>query len=152
MGRESDAYQYGSGYHSSSHAPPRFLALTDGDFQRGVLLSHARERRRDLDVSSRVLSELASREAALDAQIEAAREDARREVEAAEAEAARILAAAQARVQALQAEHEQQLEAETRRIREEARLRAEEDRQATRARAHTRVQQAAEYILRAVLP
>ena len=69
-----------------------------------------------MDVSSRVLSELASREAALDAQIEAAREEAGRQVQAAEAEAARILRDAQARAQAMQAEHEGQLEAETARI------------------------------------
>ena len=66
------------------------------------------ERRRELDVSSRVLSELASREAALDGQIEAAREEARRQ--------------------------------------------AEEGAQLTRERAGGQVQQAAEYILRAVLP
>ncbi|MFD1731865.1 V-type ATPase subunit subunit G family protein [Deinococcus malanensis] len=98
------------------------------------------------------MSELASREAALDAQIEAAREEARREVEAAEAEAARILRDAETRAQALQAEHDQQLAAETARIREEARSKAEGDAYATRERASARIQQAAEHILRAVLP
>ena len=62
-----------------------------------------------MDVSSRVLSELASREAALDAQIEAAREEAKREVEAAQHEAARILREAETRAQAMQAEFDQQL-------------------------------------------
>ncbi|WP_264371035.1 V-type ATPase subunit subunit G family protein [Deinococcus gobiensis] len=98
------------------------------------------------------MSELASREAALDAQIEAAREEARRAVDAAEQEAARILQGAQAQVQAMQAAHEQALTAETSRIRDEARAQAEAESLSTRQKASGRVQQAAEHILRAVLP
>lgn len=105
-----------------------------------------------MDVSSRVLSELASREAALDAQIEAARAEAGREVEAAEQEAARIMRDAEARVQAMQAEHEQVLTRETQRIREEAQAQAQAQAQTTREKASGRVQQAAEQLLRAVLP
>lgn len=149
---ESDAHHQRVGppqqLKDTQHVSP---AQPDGDFRAGCPESR-RERRRDLDVSSRVLSELASREAALDAQIEAAREEARREVEAAEAQAARILQDAQAQVQAMQAQHDQALAAETARIREDARRQAEEGAQLTRQRAGGRVQQAAEYILRAVLP
>lgn len=105
-----------------------------------------------MDVSSRVLGELAGREAALDAQIEAAREEAKREVEAAEQEAARILRDAEAQVQQLQVQHDQALAGETQRIRDEARAQAEAQAQATREKASGRVQQAAEQILRAVLP
>ena len=110
------------------------------------------ERRSDLDVSSRVLSELASREAALAAQIEAAREEAKREVEAAEQEAARILRDAEAQVQQLQAQHDESLAGETQRIRDEAKVQAQAQAAETRNRATGRVQQAAEQILRAVLP
>ncbi|WP_045234299.1 V-type ATPase subunit subunit G family protein, partial [Deinococcus pimensis] len=51
-----------------------------------------------MDAKGRILSELASREQALDAQIEAAQAEAQRAVEAAEAEAARILRDAESRV------------------------------------------------------
>lgn len=105
-----------------------------------------------MDASSRVLSELASREAALDAQIEAAREEAKREVEAAEQEAARILRDAEARAQAMQAEHDGQLNTETLAIRADATAQAEGDAQVSRERASARIQQAAEHILKAVLP
>ncbi|WP_017870300.1 V-type ATPase subunit subunit G family protein [Deinococcus wulumuqiensis] len=98
------------------------------------------------------MSELASREAALDQQIEQAREEARREVAAAEQEARRIVSEAEARAGQLQAEHDRTLEAETGRIREEARAQAQAQAQDTQARAAGRVQQAAEQILRAVLP
>ncbi|MFC5847037.1 V-type ATPase subunit subunit G family protein [Deinococcus petrolearius] len=98
------------------------------------------------------MSELASREAALDAQIEAAREEARRAVDAAEQQAARILRDAQTQVQAMQSAHEEALNAETARIRDEARAQAESDSLSTRQKASGRVQQAAEHILRAVLP
>lgn len=110
------------------------------------------ERRRDLDISSRILSELAEREAALDAQIEAAHTDARREVEAAEAEAARILREAQERMKAMQAEHDQRLTAETVTIREEARSKATEGTERARTQMSGRIQQAAEHVLKAVLP
>ncbi len=73
-----------------------------------------------MDVSSRVLSELASREAALDAQIEAARAQAQQTVDAAEAQATSILRDAEAQVKAMQAEHEQKLSAEVKSIRDAA--------------------------------
>ncbi len=105
-----------------------------------------------MDVSSRILTELAQQEAALDAQIAQAHEAARREVEAAEAEAARILREAQERMKALQAEHDQRLTAETVNIREEARSQAAEGTQHARAVMGERVAQAAEHVLKAVLP
>lgn len=105
-----------------------------------------------MDVSSRVLSELASREAALDAQIEAARTQARQTVEAAEAQAADILRDAEAQVKAMQADHEQKLSAEMAQIREVARTQAQAQAQATRERATGKLGQAVETIMRAVLP
>lgn len=101
-----------------------------------------------MQVSNRVLSELKSREAALEAQVEAAREQARREVEAAQQQALNIIRDAESKAQAMQNEHEQALEHEAERIREEAR--------ASQAHAAAypehKIGQAAEQILRAVLP
>ncbi|UBV42453.1 V-type ATP synthase subunit H [Deinococcus taeanensis] len=105
-----------------------------------------------MDVSSRVLSELASREAALDAQIEAARAQAQETVEAAQAQAASILRDAEARVKAMQAEQDLQLEREVQQIREQATSAAHEQAQATRARAEAKLGQAVDTIMRAVLP
>ncbi len=105
-----------------------------------------------MDVSSRVLSELATREAALDAQIEAARDQARQAVAAAEAQAADIVRDAEARVKAMQAEHEQKLSAEVGQIRDAAATEARTRAQATRVRAEEKLGHAVETIMRAVLP
>lgn len=105
-----------------------------------------------MDVSSRVLSELATREAALDAQIEAARDQARQAVAAAEAQAADIVRDAEARVKAMQADHEERLSAEVGQIREAAGTDARTRAQSTRERAGTKLGQAVETIMRAVLP
>ncbi|TSA88072.1 V-type ATP synthase subunit H [Deinococcus detaillensis] len=105
-----------------------------------------------MDVSSRVLSELASREQALDAQIEAARQDATREIEAAEAEAARILKEAGEQVKTLTAAREQEMAAEGVRVREEAQAQAKEEVLVAHTRSDAKMGQAVETILRAVLP
>ncbi|GHF54818.1 vacuolar-type H+-ATPase subunit H [Deinococcus metalli] len=105
-----------------------------------------------MDVSSRVLSELASREAALDAQIEAARAQAQQTVEAAEARAAGILRDAEAQVRSMQAEHEQKLTADMQSIRDAARGEAKTQADRTRALAEGKLGQAVETIMRAVLP
>ncbi|PTA68782.1 V-type ATPase subunit subunit G family protein [Deinococcus arcticus] len=105
-----------------------------------------------MDVSSRVLSELASREAALDAQVEAARVQAQQTVAAAEAQAASILRDAEAQVKAMQAEHEQALAGEVQQIREQAATSAQAQAQDTRARAEAKLGQAVDTIMRAVLP
>lgn len=106
----------------------------------------------DLDVSNRVLNELASREAALDAQIEAAREEARRQIEAAEQEATRILRDAETQVATIQQEHDAKLKTETQQIRDDASRNAASEFDKTRQQTEGRLQQAAEFILKAVLP
>ena len=105
-----------------------------------------------MDVSSKVLNELAQREAALDAQIEAAREEARQTVTAAEARAAQVVRDAEARVAAMQTQHDGQLAAEVTQIREEAGAQARTQAQATRDQAGSKLGQAVETIMRAVLP
>ena len=110
------------------------------------------ERRENLDASSRVLSELAAREQALDAKIEAARTAAAQQIQAAEAQAAQILKDAEGRMQAMTAEHEQALDAEVQAIRTQAGTEAGAQAQATRTRAEGKLQQAVETIMRAVLP
>lgn len=105
-----------------------------------------------MDVSSRVLSELATREAALDAQIEAARAEARQTVAAAEARAAGILQDAEQRVKAMQAEHEQSLTAQMEQIRSAARTEANAHAEQTRLLAQSKLGQAVDTIIRAVLP
>lgn len=119
---------------------------------RGAISHDPELRRKDLDVSSRVLNELASREQALDAQIEAARQDAQREVAAAEAEAARILSEAQARAKDMTAQREREMEAEAQRVREEASAQAQREAQASYGRSEGKLGSAVETILRAVLP
>jgi F-type H+-transporting ATPase subunit b len=110
------------------------------------------ERRENLDASSRVLLELAAREQALDAKIEAARTAAVGRVQAAEAQAAQILKDAEGRMQVMTTEHEQALEAEVQGIRNHAQTQAGTLAQATRDRAEGKLQQAIETIMRAVLP
>ena len=66
----------------------------------GDSLEH-QEREENLDASSRVLLELAAREQALDAKIEAAHTAAQAQVQAAEVQAAQILKDAEARTQAM---------------------------------------------------
>lgn len=110
------------------------------------------ERREKLDASSRVLSELAAREQALDAKIEAARTAASQQVQAAEAQAAQILRDAEARLQTMTQDSEQTTEAEVQGIRTQAQMEAGTQAQATRDRAEGKVQQAIETIMRAVLP
>ena len=105
-----------------------------------------------MDASSRVLSELASREQALDAQIESARQDAAREIEAAEAEAARILREAGEQIKLLTAQREQEMEAESQRIHAEAQAQAKEEVLTAHTRSDAKMGQAVETILRAVLP
>ncbi|AWT36868.1 vacuolar type ATP synthase subunit [Deinococcus arenae] len=105
-----------------------------------------------MDVSSRVLSELASREAALDAQIETARAQAQETVDAAQAQAASILRDAEARVKAMQAEQDQQLARDVQQVREEASVSAQTQAQAIRARAEAKLGEAVDTIMRAVLP
>ncbi len=110
------------------------------------------ERRENLDASSRVLSELAAREQALDAKIEAAHTAAAQKVQAAEVQAAQILQQAEGRMQAMTAEHEQALGAEVEQIRAQAQAQATTQAEATRERAAGKLQQAVETIMRAVLP
>lgn len=105
-----------------------------------------------MDVSSRILSELASREAALDAQIEAARAEAARTLEAAQAQAKSIVQQAEQQAQAMQSQHESQVASETQQIREDARNAAGAQAQATRGRAESKLYDAVETIMRAVLP
>lgn len=105
-----------------------------------------------MDAKGRILSELASREQALDQQIEAARVQAEREVEAAEVEAARILREAEERSQAMQREREADITAEGERIRAEARQRSRGEVEATSAKSEGKLSRAVETILRAVLP
>ena len=109
-------------------------------------------RRENLDASSRVLSELAAREQALDAKIEAARTSAQQTVQAAEAQAAQILKDAEGRMGAMTAAHEQAVEVEVQGIRSQAQTEAGTLAQATRDRAEGKLQQAVETIMRAVLP
>lgn len=111
-----------------------------------------KERRSNLDASSRILSELASREQALDQQIEAARLEAAREVEAAEAEAARIMRQAEADLQSMQAEFEQVLARQSAEIRGQAQTEAQSEVHAAQTRSEGKLAQAVETILRAVLP
>ena len=105
-----------------------------------------------MDASSRVLTELAAREQALDAKIEAARTSAAQQIQAAEAQARQILQDAHARMDAMTAEHERALDAEVQQIRSQAAEQAQSQAQATRARAETKLTQAIETIMRAVLP
>ena len=105
-----------------------------------------------MDVSSKVLTELAQREAALDSQIDAAREEARQTVTAAEARAAQIMRDAEARATAMTAQHDERLAAEVAQIREEAGAQARTQAQATRDQAGSKLGQAVETIMRAVLP
>ena len=105
-----------------------------------------------MDVSSRVLNELASREQALDAQIEAARQDAAREIESAQGQAAGILKDAEAQARALSAEREQDINAESQVIRDEALSLSKEEVLTTHTRSEAKLGQAVETILRAVLP
>ncbi len=105
-----------------------------------------------MDASSRVLLELAAREQALDAKIEAARTTAQQTVQAAEAQAAQILKDAEGRMGAMTAAHEQAVEAEVQGIRSQAQTEAGTLAQATRDRAEGKLQQAVETIMRAVLP
>ena len=105
-----------------------------------------------MDASSRVLSELAAREQALDAKIEAAHMAASQQVQAAEAQAAQILQQAEGRLQVMTAEHEQALETEVQGIRGQAQTEAASQAQSTRDRAEGKLQQAVETIMRAVLP
>ncbi len=105
-----------------------------------------------MDVSSRVLSELASREAALDAQIETARAQAQETVDAAQAQAASILRDAQDRVKAMQAQQDQQLARDVQQVREESSASAQSQAQAIRARAEAKLGEAVDTIMRAVLP
>ena len=105
-----------------------------------------------MDASSRVLSELAAREQALDAKIEAAHTAAQAQVQAAEAQAAQILRDAETRMQAMTASHEQALEQEVQAIRTQAQAQAGTQAEATRERASGKLQQAIETIMRAVLP
>ena len=105
-----------------------------------------------MDASSRVLLELAAREQALDAKIEAARSAAAEQVRAAEAQAAQILQEAHARMDAMTAEHERALEAEVQQIRSQAAGHAQTQAQATRERAEGKLTTAIETIMRAVLP
>ena len=117
----------------------------------GDSLEH-QEREENLDASSRVLLELAAREQALDAKIEAAHTAAQAQVQAAEVQAAQILKDAEARTQAMTASHEQELEQEVQDIRSQARVQAGTQAEATRDRASGKLQQAIETIMRAVLP
>lgn len=110
------------------------------------------ERRENLDASSRVLSELAAREQALDAKIEAAHTAAAQQIQAAEAQAAQILQQAEGRMQVMTTEHEGALETEVQGIRSQAQSQAATQAQATRERAEGKLQQAVETIMRAVLP
>ncbi len=105
-----------------------------------------------MDVSSKILNELAQREAALDAQIEAAREEAKRVVAQAESQAAQIMQQAEAQAKQLAAEHEQRLSAEVAQIRDAAGADARTQAQATRDRAEGKLGHAVETIMRAVLP
>ena len=105
-----------------------------------------------MDASNRVLSELAAREQALDAKIEAARSAAAEQIRAAEAQAAQILQDAHARMDAMTAEHEQALDAEVQQIRSQAASQAGTQAQATRERAEGKLTAAIETIMRAVLP
>ena len=105
-----------------------------------------------MDASSRVLLELAAREQALDAKIEAARTAAQQQVQAAEAQAAQILKDAEGRMQAMTAEHEQAVEAEVQGIRGAAQTQAGMVAQATRDRAEGKLHDATLTIMRAVLP
>lgn len=105
-----------------------------------------------MDASSRVLLELAAREQALDAKIEAAHTTAREQVQAAEVQAAQILKDAEAQAQAMTASHEQGLEQEVQDIRSQAQAQAGTQAEATRERASGKLQQAIETIMQAVLP
>ncbi|CAM3572736.1 V-type ATPase subunit subunit G family protein [Deinococcus frigens] len=105
-----------------------------------------------MDVSSKVLNELAQREAALDAQIQAAREEAKQVVAAAEAQAAGIMRDAEALAKQMSAEHEQKLSAEVGQIRDAAGADARTQAQSTRDRAEGKLGHAVETIMRAVLP
>ncbi|GAA5534674.1 V-type ATP synthase subunit H [Deinococcus metallilatus] len=105
-----------------------------------------------MDAASRILSELATRERALDAQLEAARAEAQREIEAAEAQAARMQQEAQAQATQMRREFEQVLAEQTERIRSEARANAQQEVSAVQARSVGKLGAAVEGILRAVLP
>lgn len=105
-----------------------------------------------MDAASRILSELATRERALDAQLEAARAEAQRKVEAAEAQAARILQDAQAQAAQMRREFEEVLAGQTETIRAEARAHAQQEVSAVQSRSEGKLGQAVEHILRAVLP
>lgn len=109
-------------------------------------------RGKDLDASSRILSELATREQALDAQIEAARQDAAREIEAAEAQAKVVIQGAQEQVRAMTHSREAEMQAEAQSIRAEAAAQAASQAELTHSRSDARMSQAVETILRAVLP
>lgn len=105
-----------------------------------------------MDAASRILSELATRERALEAQLETARAEARREVEAAEAQAARILQDAQAQAGGMRREFEEVLAQRTEAIRSEARANSQQEVSAVQARGEGKLGPAVEHILRAVLP
>lgn len=105
-----------------------------------------------MDASSRVLSELAAREQALDAKIESARQAAAEQVRAAEAQAAALLREAEGRAQELSREQARSLEAEVGQIRAEASAQAQAQAQVTRDLAQTKLEQATLSIMRAVLP
>ncbi|PYE51182.1 V-type ATPase subunit subunit G family protein [Deinococcus yavapaiensis] len=105
-----------------------------------------------MDASSRILSELASRELALDQQIEAAKAEADREIEAARARAAHIEQEANAQLAEMQAEFEQVLAARTAEIRERAHVDAQREVQAATERSERKLEQAVVMILKAVLP
>lgn len=105
-----------------------------------------------MDASSRILSELASRELALDQQIEAAKAEAAREVEAARARAAHIDQETNAQLAEMQTEFEQVLAARTADIRAKAHTDAEREVQAATARSERKLEQAVVMILKAVLP
>lgn len=111
------------------------------------------ERRRGLEASSgRIISELAQKERALAAEIEAAQTEAKRTIEQAEAESKRILAEAETVARQLATNNAQRLTAEQERIRTAERDSAKASVEAEKARAEGRVGQAVDLILKAVLP
>ena len=102
--------------------------------------------------SGRIISELAQKERALAAEIEAAQTEAKRTIENAEAESKRILSEAETVARQLATNNAQRLTGEQERIRNAEREAAHASVEAERTRAATRVDQAVDLILKAVLP
>lgn len=105
-----------------------------------------------MSATSQILSELATKERSLSAELEQARQEAARTVEAAREQAAQILQEAQATAAEMARGNSQRITEEQARIRDAERASAQSSVQSDVGGAQARVPQAVDLIMQAVLP